>query len=110
MFRSKIFWGLFLGVVSSVSIFEGKTNLAYSPVWTRVIEVLNVPGTHFANSMFPSGIPAGGWGKFYSALAIGCNYIAYAIFWFAFLWVVAYFRERQHPYDRQHTLVPPTLR
>ncbi len=52
MFRSKIFWGSVMGVVTSVLIFEGKINLGYSPVWSRVWEVLSVPGMRFANAIF----------------------------------------------------------
>ena len=33
-----------------------------------------------------------------------------SFFWFACIWITSYFRERQHPYDRQSTLVPPSLR
>jgi len=110
MFRSKIFWGSVLGVVTSVLIFESSVNLGYSPLWSRLSEVLTLPGTRFANAIFSSGVPAGIWAKFWSALAIGCNLIVYAFFWFACIWIVSYFRERQHPYDRQTTLVPPSLR
>lgn len=110
MFRSKIFWGLVLGVITSVLIFEGRIYLGYSHLWTRVIEVISVPGTHFANSIFPSGVPEGGWGRFYGALATGCNFLVYALSWSVFFWIIGYFRERQHPYDRESTLVPPSLR
>ena len=110
MFRSKIFWGCVLGVVTSVLIFEGKINLAYSPLWSRVLEVLAAPGTRFANAIFHSGVPEGTWGKVWSGFAIAGNLIIYAFFWYACIWITAYFRERRHPYDRQHTLVPPTLR
>jgi hypothetical protein len=110
MLRSKILWAFVLGVVTSVLIIEGRLNLGYNPLLSRAIEALTVPGTHFANSIFPSGIPEGGWGKFWSALAITCNFAIYAIFWYACIWLTSYFRERRHPYDRQHTLVPPSLR
>ena len=110
MFRSKIFWGCVLGVVTSVLIFEGKINLGYNPVWSRVLEVLAAPGTRFANTIFSSGVPVGIWAKVWSGLAIACNLIAYSFFWYACIWVAGYFRERQHPYDRQHTLVPPSFR
>src|SRR6266404_2275571 len=70
MFRSKIFWGSVLGVVTSILIFEGRINLGYSPLWSRVSEVLTVPGTRFANAIFSSRVHAGIWAKFWSALAI----------------------------------------
>ncbi len=110
MFRSKLFWGLVLGVITSVLIFEGKMNLGDSTFWSRSIEVLTAAGTRFANAIFASGIPEGGWRKFYDALALICNFVVYAFFWYACIWLTSYFRERQHPYDRQHTLVPPSLR
>ncbi len=69
MFRSKIFWGSVLGVVTSILIFEGRINLGYSPLWSRVSEVLTVPGTCFANAIFSSGVHDGIWAKFWSALA-----------------------------------------
>lgn len=105
MFRSKIFWGSVLGVVTSVLLFEGRIKLGYNPLWRRVTEVLTLPGTRFANAIFPSGVPDGGWGQVWSGLAIACNLLVYAFFWFGCIWIVSYFRERQHPYDRQSTLI-----
>ena len=105
MFRSKIFWGSVMGVLTSVLMFEGKINLGYSPVWSRVSEVLSVPGTRFANAIFSSGIHEGIWGKVWSGLAIACNLMVYAFFWYACIWITSYFRERRHPYDRQSTLL-----
>src|SRR5437879_4373931 len=61
MFRSKIFWGSVLGVVTSVLIFEGTIKLGYSPVWSRVSEVLTLPGTRFADAIFSSGVHDGIW-------------------------------------------------
>ena len=110
MFRSKIFWGSLLAVVTSILIFEGRINLGYSPLWSRVLEILTVPGTRFANAIFSSGVPSGIWAKFWSGLAIAGNFVVYAFFWYACLWIASYFRERQHPYDRQPTLVRPSLR
>jgi hypothetical protein len=110
MFRSKIFWGSVLGVATSVLIFEGRINLGYSPLWNRVAEALTVPGTRFANAIFSSGVPSGIWVKVWSALAVACNLVVYAFFWYACIWVASYLRQRQHPYDRQSTLVPPSLR
>jgi hypothetical protein len=110
MFRSKIFWGSVLGVVTSVLVFEGRINLGYSPLWSRALEVLAVPGTRFANAIFSSGIHDGIWAKFWNALAIACNFMVYAFFWFGSIWIASYFRERQHPYDRQSTLMPPSPR
>lgn len=110
MFRSKIFWGSVLGVVTSVLLFEGRINLRYSPVWSRVLEVLAAPGTRFANAIFSSGVPDGSWAKVWSGLAIACNLMVYAFFWFGCIWMASYFRERQHPYERQSTLMPPSFR
>ena len=110
MLRSKIFWGCVMGVVTSVLIFEGSINLGYSPLWSRVSEVLTVPGTRLASAIFSSGVHDGIWAKFWSALAIAGNLVVYAFFWYGCIWIASYFRERQHPYDRQRTLVPPSLR
>lgn len=109
MFRSKILWGCVLGVVSSVLILEGRINLGYSPLWSRVLETLTVPGTRFANAIFSSSVPGGIWAKLWSALAIAGNLVVYAFFWYACIWIASYFRQRQHPYNRQPTLVPPSL-
>jgi hypothetical protein len=108
MFRSKIFWGFVLGVVTSVLMFEGRINLGYNPLWSRVSEVLTVPGTRFANAVFSSSILNGIFGKFWNALAIACNLMVYTFFWSGCIWMASYFRERQHPYDRQTTLLPPS--
>lgn len=110
MFRSKVFWGCVLGVVTSVLLFEGRINLGYSPLRSRMTEVLTEPGTRFANAIFSSGVPDGGWAKVWSGLAIACNFMVYAFFWYGCIWMVSYFRERQHPYERQSTLLPPSLR
>jgi hypothetical protein len=110
MLRSKILWGSVLGVVTSVLIFEGRINLGYSPLWSRVSDVLTVPGMRFANAFFPSGVPDGIWAKIWSALAIACNFMVYAFFWYGCIWIASYLRERRHPYDRQPTLLPPSLR
>jgi len=110
MLRSKILWGFVLGVMTSVLLFEARINLGDSPIWSRAVEVLGAAGTHFANAIFPSGVPTGGWGKFYSGLALTCNFLVYAFFWYSCIWITSYFRERQHPYDRQSTLVPPSFR
>jgi hypothetical protein len=110
MLRSKIFWGSVLGVVTSVLIFEGRINLGDSPLWNRVSGVLTVPGTRFANAVFSSGVPDEIWAKLPSGLAIAGNLLVYAFFWCVCIWIASYFRERQHPYDRQSPLVPPDLR
>jgi hypothetical protein len=110
MFRSKILWAFVLGIITCVLILEARINLGYSPLWSRVVEVLGAPGAYFANSIFPSGVPSGGWAKFFAALAFTCNFLIYTFFWYACIWIASYLRERQHPYDRQSTLVPPSLR
>ena len=110
MLRSKILWGSVLGVVTSVLIFEARINLEQSTLWSRVSDVLSLPGMRFANAFFPSGVPDGSWAKFCTALAIACNLMLYAFFWYGCIWIASYFRERQHPYDRQSTLLPPSLR
>jgi hypothetical protein len=109
MFRSKFFWGSVLGVVTSILIFEGRINLGYSPLWSRVSEVLTVPGTRFANAVFSSWVFDGILAKLQSPLAIACNLVVYAFFWYGCILIVSSFRERQHPYDRQTTLMPPSL-
>jgi len=110
MFRSKIIWGFVLGVVTSVLIFEGRINLGYSPLWSKVSEVLTVPGTRFANAVFSSSVLNEIFGKFWSTLAIACNLMVYAFFWYGCIWIAGYLRERRHPYDRQPTLLPPSVR
>ena len=110
MFRSKIFWGFVLGVVTSVLIVEGRNNLGYSPLWSRVSDVLTLPGMRFANAVFSSSVLNDIFGRFWSALAIACNLIIYALFWSGCIWIATYVRERRRPYDRQPTLLPPTLR
>lgn len=109
MFRSKIFWGSVLGVVTSVLIFEGRINLGYSPLWSKVLEVLTVPGTRFANAVFSSWVFDGILAKFRSPLAIACNLVVYAFFWYGCMLIASSVRDRQHPYDRQTTLMPPSL-
>src|SRR6516162_9033977 len=110
MFRSKMFWGSVLGVLTSLLIFEGRTNLGYSSLWSRALEVLTVPGARFANAAFSSGVPNWIWENFWSVLAIACNLIVYVLFWCGLLWIASYCREREHPYDQQSALMPANLR
>jgi hypothetical protein len=109
MFRSKFLWAFVLGVVTSVLIFEAKINLGYSPVWSRALEVLALPGTHFVGMLNTPGSLIGGWTRFLAALGFACNFLVYLFFWYACIWMTSYLRTRQHPYDRGHTLVPPSL-
>ena len=109
MFRSKIFWGFVLGVVTSVLIFEGRINLGYNPLWSRVSEVLTLPGTRFADAVFSSSILNEFFGRFRNTLSIACNLMVYTLFWSGCIAMGSYFRQRRHPYDRQTTLLPPSL-
>jgi len=110
MFKSKILWAFILGVVTSVLLLEAKINLAYSPLWTRILEALTAPGTHLVDALNKPGGLMAGWSRFWAVLAFTCNFLIYTIFWYAVIWITGYARSRQHPYDRENTLVPPITR
>jgi hypothetical protein len=110
MFRSKILWAIVLGVVTSVLILEARINLGYSPVGTRILYALAAPGTHFVGMLNTPGSLTEGWTRFWRVVAFTCNLLLYIFFWYAWIWIASYLRERQHPYDRESTLVPPSLR
>jgi hypothetical protein len=108
MFRSKILWAILLAVISSLLIVEAKTNLPFNPVRTRILDAVATPGAYFAALLYPPGIPTGGGSRIWVALALTFNFLVYAFFWYACIWITSYLRARQHPYDRGHTLVPPS--
>lgn len=109
MFRSRTFWAIILGVVSSILIFLARIDLAYSPLWGKISHALTTPGAHFATWLYPSGGETVGWARLWRTLAIACNFVVYAFFWYACIWLTSYFRARQHPYESGNTLVPPGI-
>jgi hypothetical protein len=110
MFKSKILWGFVLGVVTSALLLEAKINLAYTPLWSRILEVLSAPGTHLTAWLNQPGVLMHNWEKFWTGLAFTCNLLIYILFWYACIWITTYARTRRHPYDRENTLVPPLTR
>ena len=76
----------------------------------QTVDVRESAGRVLCNTIFRSGVPEGSWEKVWSGLAIACNFVVYAVFWYVCLWVAGSFREREHPYDRQISLGPPSLR
>ena len=109
MFKSKVLWAFVLGVVTSALLLEAKINLAYSPLLTRILEVLSAPGTHLSTSLNQPGVLMNGWQKFWAGLAFTCNLAIYILFWYLCIWTISYFRSRRDPYERENTLVPPTF-
>lgn len=83
-------------------------NLGYGVAWTRILDVLTAPGTHFVSAINGPGSLIAGWPRFLATLAFTCNLLVYFIFWYACIAITSYARSRQHPYDRQNTLVPPS--
>jgi hypothetical protein len=110
MLKSKILWAFVLGVITSALLLEAKINLGYSPLWSRILEMLSAPGTHLASSLNQPGVLMSGWEKFWAGLAFACNLLIYIVFWYACIWLTTYLRSRKHPYERENTLVPPTFR
>jgi cbb3-type cytochrome oxidase subunit 3 len=110
MLKSKVLWAFVFGVITSALLLEAKINLAYSPLWSRVLEVLSAPGTHLTTWLNQPGVLMQGWEKFWTGLAFTCNLLIYILFWYACIWITAYARTRRHPYDRENTLVPPLTR
>lgn len=109
MFRSRTFWAIVLGVVSTILIFLARMDLGYSPWWIKISYALTTPGSHFVTWLYPAGGDAGNWVRLWRGLAIGCNFVVYAFFWYACIWLTGYFRARRHPYDHENTLVPPSI-
>jgi hypothetical protein len=110
MFKSKLLWAFVLAVVTSVLLLEAKVRLGYSPLETRILDVLAAPGTHLVDSLNTPGTLMGGWTRFWRALAFTCNFLIYMFFWYAVIWITGYARTRRHPYDGENTLVPPISR
>ena len=110
MLKSKLLWAFVLGVVTSVLVFEAKINLAYSPLWTRVLYALAAPGTHLVGALNTLGALTESWTRFWRVVAFACNFLIYVFFWYACIWITSYARGRRHPYDRENTLVPPISR
>jgi len=110
MFRTRIFWAIVLGVVTSVLIFEARTNLAFGEVGGKVLAGLVAPGARLVFAVNKPGTLLEGSTRFWSGLAIACNFLIYLFFWYACIWIVGYLRERRNPYEREATLVPPSFR
>jgi hypothetical protein len=110
MFRSKLFWGFVLGIITSGLLFEAQANLAYAPVGTRIFHVLASPGTHFVAALSAPGSLIASWTRSLAVLGFACNLLVYVFFWYVCISMISYFRGRRHPYDRESTLVPPSLR
>ncbi len=110
MFRTRIFWAIVLGVVTSVLIFEARTNLPYGEVGGKILSGLVAPGARLVAAVNTPGTLLEGWARFWSGLALACNFLTYLFFWYACIWTVGYLRSRRHPYDREATLVPHSFR
>lgn len=110
MLKSKILWAFVLGVITSALLLEAKIHLGYSPWENRILGALAAPGTHLAISLNTPGTLMSGWQKFWTGLAFSCNLLIYILFWYLCICMIGYFRSRKHPYERENTLVPPTLR
>ncbi|HEY6943820.1 MAG TPA: hypothetical protein VI431_01670 [Candidatus Acidoferrum sp.] len=110
MLKSKLLWGFILGMVTAVLLLEAKMHFGYSPLESRVLDALAAPGTHLVDALNTPGTLLGGWARFWRVLAFTCNFLVYLFFWYAVIWITGYARSRQHPYERENTLVPPTFR
>lgn len=107
MLRSKLLWAIILGIATSVLLVEAKIHYGYSPLETRIAGVLTAPGTHLATSLNQPGVLMSGWQRFWTGLAIACNWVIYVFVWYILLWIVTFRRAHQNPYDHQDTMVPP---
>lgn len=105
MLRTRTFWAVLLAVLTSVLIFETKVNLPDSALWTQTATILSAPGTHLVTALDSPNSVWASWVRFWQAAALGCNFLIYAFFWYACLWMVGYFRARRSPYDRPTTLL-----
>ncbi len=106
MLRSKLLWAIVLAVVTSVLIVKARSNLQFSLLGSRIVHAVATPGAYFVGRLHPPDLLAGRWGRWSVALALTCNFLVYAFFWYTCIWTTSYLRARQHPYDRGNTLVP----
>jgi drug/metabolite transporter (DMT)-like permease len=106
MLRSKLLWAIVLAVVTTVLIVEARSNLQFSPLGSRIVHAVATPGAYFVGRLHPPDLLAGRWTRWSAALARTCNFLVYAFFWYACIWMTSYLRARQHPYDRSNTFVP----
>ena len=107
MLRSKLLWAIILGIATSVLLVEAKIHYGYSPLETRIAGVLTAPGTHLATSLNQPGVLMSGWQRFWTGLAIACNWVIYVFAWYILLWIVTFGRAHRDPYNHQDTMVPP---
>lgn len=110
MLKSKLLWGLILGVATSVLLFEAKIHLVYRLWETRILGALAAPGAHLVTTLNTPGTLFGGWPKFWVVLSFTCNLLIYIFFWYVLIWILGYRRARKQPYDHDNTLVPPVTR
>ena len=108
MLRSKLLWAFVLAVLTSMLLFEARTNLVVGALGGRLIHAVAAPGTYIVASIH-TDIFGGHWPQIAALLAFACNFLVYLFFWYACIWIIGYLRSRQHPYERQNTLVPPGI-
>lgn len=110
MLRSKLLWAIILGIATSVLLVEARIHYGYSPLETRIAGVLTAPGTHLATSLNQPGVLMSGWQRFWTGVALVCNWVIYVFVWYIFLTIVTWGSSRRHPYDHEDTMVPPLTR
>jgi len=106
MLKSKLLWAFVLAVATSGRLLQAKVHLGYNPLETRILYALAAPGTHLVGALNTPGSLTESWTRFWGVVAFTCNFLIYAIFWYACIWITTYARARKHPYDRENTLVP----
>jgi len=105
MFKTRTFWAIVLSIMTSVLIFEAKLNVSGNSLWTRVTDVLVAPGARLVNALDLPAATSPLWVRLSVGIALTCNFVIYAFFWYACIWTTGYLRARRHPYDRQPTLL-----
>ena len=105
MFKTRTFWAIVLGVMTSVLIFEARINFSDNPLFIRAANTLSAPGAHVVTALDSRAGSLAGWARLWQATSIASNFLIYAFFWYACIWTIGYLRARQYPYDRQNTLL-----
>jgi hypothetical protein len=81
----KMAWAFVLALTTSATIALLATELRNSRAGDYLIEGLALPGAWIASLMYPQGVHTGRGAPLWGAAVIVCNFVVYALFWFACL-------------------------
>ena len=99
MLKTRLAVSLVLGIITSILVGLGASYLPYSHARDAIVDALAMPGALMAGLVYPQGVHSGGGARYWGIAVLMSNFIVYALFWYACIQLIAYFRKRRHHYD-----------